>query len=70
MSETVHKLRDRILFLVVYSLGLRIREGLPLEVTDIDGSQQRVHIRDGKSGKDRYVPPCRPCAAVAMREAT
>lgn len=42
--------------LVVYSLGLRISEGLALEVADIDGSQRRVHIRDGKGGKDRYVP--------------
>ena len=56
LINTVHKLRYRIFFLVVYSLGLRIREGLALEVTDIDGSQRRVHIRDGKGGKDRYVP--------------
>ena len=42
--------------LVVYSLGLRITEGLALEVADIDGTQRRVHIRDGKGGKDRYVP--------------
>jgi integrase/recombinase XerD len=53
----VRKLRYRIFLLVVYSLDLRITEGLPLEVSDIDGSQRRVHIRDGKGGKDRYVPP-------------
>jgi len=56
LINTVRKLRYRIFLLVVYSLGLRISEGLALEVADIDGSQRRVHIRDGKGGKDRYVP--------------
>jgi len=56
LINTVRKLRYRIFLLVVYSLGLRITEGLALEVADIDGTQRRVHIRDGKGGKDRYVP--------------
>jgi len=56
LINTVRKLRYRIFLLVVYSLGLRISEGLTLQVADIDGSQRRVHIRDGKGGKDRYVP--------------
>jgi len=56
LINTVRKLRYRIFLLVVYSLGLRISEGLALEVADIDGNQRRVHIRDGKGGKDRYVP--------------
>ena len=56
LINTVRKLRYRIFLLVVYSLGLRISECLGLEVADIDGSQRRVHIRDGKGGKDRYVP--------------
>jgi integrase/recombinase XerD len=56
LINTVRKLRYRIFLLVVYSLGLRITEGLTLEVADIDGTQRRVHIRAGKGGKDRYVP--------------
>ena len=56
LINTVRKLRYRVFLLVVYSLGLRISEGLALQVADIDGSQRRVHIRDGKGGKDRYVP--------------
>ena len=56
LINTVRKLRYRIFLLVVYSLGLRITEGLSLEVADIDGTQRRVHIRDGKGGKERYVP--------------
>jgi len=56
LINTVKKLRYRVFFVVVYSLGLRISEGLGLEVTDIDGPNKRVHIRDGKGGRDRYVP--------------
>ena len=56
LINRVRKLRYRVFFVVVYSLGLRISEGLDLEVTDIDGPQKRVHIRDGKGGGDRYVP--------------
>ena len=56
LINNVRKLRYRVFLLVVYSLGLRIREALDLEVADIDGAQRRVHIRDGKGGKDRYVP--------------
>ena len=56
LINTVRKLRYRVFLVVVYSLGLRISEGLALEVTDIDGQQKRVHIRDGKGGRDRYVP--------------
>jgi integrase/recombinase XerD len=53
--NSVRKLRFRIFLLVVYSLGLRTTECLKLEVGDVDGSQHRVHIRDSKGGKDRYV---------------
>lgn len=53
--NSVRTLRFRIFLLVVYSLGLRTSEGLKLEVGDVDGSQHRVHIRNSKGGKDRYV---------------
>ncbi len=52
----VRKLRYRVFLLTTYSMGLRLGEGLGLEVGDIDGARKRVHIRDGKGGKDRYVP--------------
>jgi len=51
-----HKLRYRVFFLAVYSMGLRLGEGLQLEVGDIDGTRLRVHIRRPKGGYDRYVP--------------
>jgi site-specific recombinase XerD len=46
----------RVFFFVVYSLGLRISEALRLQVGDIDGQRMRVHIRDSKGNKDRFVP--------------
>ncbi len=46
----------RVFYFTVYSLGLRLGEGLRLKVGDIDASRQRVHIRDAKGNKDRLVP--------------
>lgn len=46
----------RVFFFTTYSLGLRLGEALALEVGDIDGNKMRVHIRNAKGGKDRFVP--------------
>jgi integrase/recombinase XerD len=46
----------RVFFFTLYSLGLRLGEGLRLQVGDIDAARQRVHIRDAKGNKDRLVP--------------
>ncbi len=37
----------------IYSLGLRLKEGLSLRVQDIDKDRMMVHIRHGKGGKAR-----------------
>jgi integrase len=52
----VYKLRYRVFFLTLYCTGLRLSEGLALEVGDIDGHRVRIHVRGGKGNKDRYVP--------------
>ena len=39
-----------------YSLGLRLGEGLRLQVRDIDAVRERVHVRDAKGNRDRFVP--------------
>ena len=39
LINTVRKLRYRVFFLTVYSMGLRLGEGLQLEVGDIDAAQ-------------------------------
>lgn len=37
-------------------MGLRLGEGLRLQTGDIDAGRQRVHIRNAKGNKDRFVP--------------
>jgi len=46
----------RVCLTTIYSCGLRLREGVTLQVTDIDGARMMLHIRQGKGDKDRYVP--------------
>ena len=46
----------RVFFFTLYSLGLRLGEGLRLQLGDIDAARARVHIRDAKGHKDRLVP--------------
>ena len=46
----------RVFYFALYSLGLRLGEGLRLQVGDIDALRQRVHIRDAKGNRDRFVP--------------
>jgi site-specific recombinase XerD len=47
-----------------YSCGLRLDEGLHLQVSDIDGSRMMVHVHRGKGAKDRYVPL--PASTLAL----
>lgn len=46
----------RVFFFTLYSLGLRLGEGLRLQVGDIDAVRGRVHVRDAKGNRDRFVP--------------
>ncbi len=50
------RLSYRVFFFTAYSLGLRLGEGIGLEVGDIDSDKMRIHIRDAKGNKDRLVP--------------
>jgi site-specific recombinase XerD len=40
----------------IYSMGLRLSEGVNLQVSSIDSKRYLVHIRGGKGRKDRFVP--------------
>lgn len=51
----VHRLHYQVYLYTVYTLGIRLSEGLYLQVGDIDGKTMRVHIREGKGCKDRFV---------------
>jgi|TARA_B100001964_G_C14224678_1_gene597050 site-specific recombinase XerD len=49
------ELRYQTYLLTVYTMGLRLGEALALEVGDIDADAHRVHIRNAKGRKDRFV---------------
>lgn len=40
----------------IYACGLRLQEGIHLQVKDIDSQRMMLHVREGKGNKDRYVP--------------
>ncbi len=56
LFKATERLSYRIFYFTLYSLGLRLGEGLRLQVGDIDAVRRRVHIRDSKGNKDRLVP--------------
>jgi integrase/recombinase XerD len=41
---------------LVYTCGLRLSEARNITVHDIDGRRMRLHVRQGKGKKDRFVP--------------
>jgi len=46
----------RVFFFTLYSLGLRLGEGLRLHIGDIDADRMRVQVRNAKGNRDRFVP--------------
>ena len=53
--NTTREARYQTYILTVYSMGLRLGEALNLKVGDIDAQRMRVHVRNGKGRKDRFV---------------
>jgi site-specific recombinase XerD len=54
----VREPRFRTCLRLMYHCGLRVGETVAIEIKDIHGHERppRLHIRNGKGGKDRYVP--------------
>jgi site-specific recombinase XerD len=52
----LHAQHYRVCLTTIYSCGLRLREGISLQVQDIDSDRMMLHVRHGKGSKDRYVP--------------
>ena len=50
------QVRNRAIFELVYSAGLRASEAVGLDLGDVDFDQELVHVRRGKGAKDRVVP--------------
>jgi integrase/recombinase XerD len=56
LFAATNRLSYKVFFFTIYSMGLRLGEGIKLTVGDIDSVNMRVHIRDAKGNKDRLVP--------------
>jgi site-specific recombinase XerD len=59
--------RFRTILRLIYHTGLRIREACRLEVRDLRAQKGRIHVREGKGGKDRYVLIAPPMLADLRR---
>jgi integrase/recombinase XerD len=56
LIDAVRTPHNKTYLWTVYSLGLRLTEGLHLQVGDVDSQRMLVHVHRGKGAKDRYVP--------------
>ena len=56
LLDAAKPLKAKMLFATMYGCGLRVSEGLGLQVTDVDSKRMVIHIRQSKGRKDRYVP--------------
>jgi len=52
----VRKQQYRVCLTAIYACGLRLQEGIRLQVKEIDSQRRVLHIREGKGGKDRCIP--------------
>ena len=60
-------IRNRAIFELVYSAGLRAAEAVSLDLGDVDFEQETVHVRLGKGAKDRVVPLGEQAAQLVAR---
>ena len=52
----VHHRCYRVCLTTIYACGLRLLEGVGLQVRNIDSDRKMIHLRQTKGGKDRYIP--------------
>ena len=69
LLSAVHEPRFRACLRLMYYCGLRVGETVRIQVQDIHGRENppRLHIREGKGGKDRYVP-ITPAMVAELRQ--
>lgn len=54
-DDTIFGYRDRAMLALFYGCGLRKSEGANLLIPDIDFARGRIHIRQAKNNRERYV---------------
>lgn len=62
-TDSPRGLRNRTLFELIYSSGLRINEVSRIKIKDIDFEERMILLRGGKFSKDRVIPVSRPAFA-------
>ncbi|MFT5806340.1 MAG: integrase/recombinase XerD [Moritella dasanensis] len=55
MISATNKQHYQVFFLTLYSMGLRLSEGLNLTVHDIDSQTMQVHLRNAKGGIQKAI---------------
>ena len=56
LFNTPQRLKQRFLFSLIYSGGLRVGEVCRLKITDIDKDRMQIRVVKSKGNHDRYVP--------------
>jgi site-specific recombinase XerD len=58
LLQSIIEPRFRTVLSLMYHCGLRVGEAVTIEVRDVHGRETppRLHVRNGKGGKDRFVP--------------
>jgi len=54
--DALTSVRCRMAATTIYATGMRISEVRALRASDIDSKRMLIHVRNGKGGKDRFVP--------------
>lgn len=54
--EAAYPFHNQVYFTTVYSCGLRLQEGLHLEIGAIDSPRLMLHVHRGKGARDRVLP--------------
>lgn len=54
--EAASPFHNQVYFTTLYSCGLRLHEGLHLEIGDIDSPRLMLHVHRGKGARDRVLP--------------
>jgi integrase/recombinase XerD len=60
----IYRQRYRVCLTTIYACGLRLLEGVRLQVKDIDGQRKMLHLHQAKGNKDRYVPLPQACLNI------
>ncbi|RMH64633.1 MAG: hypothetical protein D6677_04400 [Calditrichaeota bacterium] len=55
LIKVTANIKHKTILLLIYSAGLRLGELLNLKISDIDSKRLKIHIRQAKGKKDRYV---------------